>query len=834
MQQRHREQASTWQRLTLATCLLALAVLAPTLWREVQSFRGNREDAMLAAITRDADSRLGMTGTTKSPELDESARIEPSSARPLDSLTASSDVASEPLADRKALLADRVGRGFAELSPDSSSVDADQEALQFVLSTPAPTVQDEVLLAGQSETVAPNRSHWTVPFQLLKELKELGETTACRGWTLRTATTAQWLGSAESPQEVEPLLQQLRTQLAAADALLDRINDVSLASRVKRVQHALERRLDVWHGVLDVQRQDASKVSHPYHLERLADMLAKADEFVLSTADGDGWRRYLLLAELRELARREPAPTDEQTAALIRRAVARMQARGLMARQRRYLRSRSLIELQAELRRVIDEPVDTARLLTLLEAYEADGQPSVAEEIAEVLGRLTRSLRPEEQRLAQHIERHYRSPNLRVSLSQELLARVAPRQQPPQVRAVSDTIMGVPISGQATTSTQLRARLLPGQGDVLRVELQASGVVDSNATGRAGSVTTFTQTQSRYVLSKVLEFRNDGIAPQPVRVRSVRSNTDLNDLRTDWDAVPLIGGWVRSSAVSEYEQTEAQRRAEVERKVASRAVSEFERQAAQAISRLNREYVKHVMVPLYRLELEPELVAEPQRDDRMTLRVRLANEHQLGCNTPRPLALADSLASMQVHESLINNVAEQLHLDGRTMNGAELLRHVSAKLSVKLQVDKKEPAVQPSDEKPTRDKAERVQFTFAQQDAVRARLVDGQLVLTVSVDLFEAGGRRWKNFRIVVPYELRPVDTTVELVQVGEASFLGRISAKSQLILRGIMTNFFDKDRTFRILADVMSDDRLAGTRVILAEITDGWIGLCLGSKDAE
>ena len=51
--------------------------------------------------------------------------------------------------------------------------------------------------------------------------------------------------------------------------------------------------------------------------------------------------------------------------------------------------------------------------------------------------------------------------------------------------------------------------------------------------------------------------------------------------------------------------------------------------------------------------------------DRMTLRGRLASPDQLASNTARPQARADSLLSIQVHESAMNNFVSQLGLEGR-------------------------------------------------------------------------------------------------------------------------------------------------------------------------
>ena len=120
-----------------------------------------------------------------------------------------------------------------------------------------------------------------------------------------------------------------------------------------------------------------------------------------------------------------------------------------------------------------DEPVDTARLLTTLEAYEAEGRPSDAEELAGGIGRLLRSTKPEELSLGRRLAWHYRGTNLRFAVSEELLTRFLPKETAPTTQPVSDTILGIPVSGQSLTHNELRARLLRSHGDVVRVLLEA-------------------------------------------------------------------------------------------------------------------------------------------------------------------------------------------------------------------------------------------------------------------------------------------------------------------------------------------------------------------------
>ena len=62
---------------------------------------------------------------------------------------------------------------------------------------------------------------------------------------------------------------------------------------------------------------------------------------------------------------------------------------------------------------------------------------------------------------------------------------------------------------------------------------------------------------------------------------------------------------------------------------------------------------------------------------RLTVRLRVASPNQLGGHTARPQAPSDSLGSVQVHESAINNALDQLHLASRTFTLPELYQHLA-------------------------------------------------------------------------------------------------------------------------------------------------------------
>jgi len=252
------------------------------------------------------------------------------------------------------------------------------------------------------------------------------------------------------------------------------------------------------------------------------------------------------------------------------------------------------------------------------------------------------------------------------------------------------------------------------------------------------------------------------------------------------------------------------------------------------VQRLSQSYLMRVLIPIEQLGLKPEAVVDPPAGERVAIRVRFAGHHQLGAHTPRPRALAGSLASAQIHESLVNNVLEQLNLNGRTMTVGEVFQSIGAKLNMDLKMkasDEDREDSRGNADSNKSNKADRLHLTFAGQDAIRVRMQDGKIQLILTLAKLKGGKREWRDIQILASYSLRPAEATVELVQQGDISLIGRISIGSQIIVRGILSNFFEKDRSVRLWEDAMSAQWEENLAVTQSVVTDGWIGISLGEK---
>ena len=112
-------------------------------------------------------------------------------------------------------------------------------------------------------------------------------------------------------------------------------------------------------------------------------------------------------------------------------------------------------------------------------------------------------------------------------------------------------------------------------------------------------------------------------------------------------------------ANSQYNQRAPAADAEVREKIAAQAKQRVDRETAEQIAAASKRLQEEVLGPMDALLLDPTMIAAETTEKRFSMRIRLAGPDQLGGHTPRPQAPSDSLASVQIHESMLNNVLER-------------------------------------------------------------------------------------------------------------------------------------------------------------------------------
>jgi hypothetical protein len=455
------------------------------------------------------------------------------------------------------------------------------------------------------------------------------------------------------------------------------------------------------------------------------------------------------------------------------------------------------------------------KLLRDLERFEQTGLTDDGRELAADVVKLASQDVKLNDRTRRWLEWNYRNSNLRIVFSKELLNRLVPAQ-PAVEEPVHDRILGVPTRGWSTSTARVGIRLVPDPRQ-LHFVLEAKGIVYARTTSRRDPVTLYNNSDSAYVARKQLQLSAAGLKSWPAEA-DVTNSSRLRGIETDYDDVPFLGLLVEGIARAKHAESEPAVRRVARRKVAQRVQEVVDSAIEPKLVQARQLYERRVLATLAGLALEPSVIEMQTTEARMTSRLRLAGDEQLAASTPRPMAWGDSFASLQMHQSLVNNISDRLNLDGHTFTLPELQK--------KLVNAFKLPPEALSEEYPTD-----LTITFAKRDSITARFDDGRIELTLSIAELHKFPKSWRDFQVRVFYRPRINGLDVRFVRDGTVQLRGeRFGRDPQIALRGIFSKVFSHDRELVLVDSRLIDDpRLVGLSVTQFVVTDGWIGLSLG-----
>jgi hypothetical protein len=176
------------------------------------------------------------------------------------------------------------------------------------------------------------------------------------------------------------------------------------------------------------------------------------------------------------------------------------------------------------------------------------------------------------------------------------------------------------------------------------------------------------------------------------------------------------------------------------------------------------------------------------------------------------------LASLQLHESVLNNMLDQLQLAGRTFSLPDLMSHLAERVSW--------PAVPHQPEFPPD-----VTIAFAPIDPVRVRCQDGAVHVTLSIAELRQGSRHWHDFLVSATYEPSVEHLRMRLVRQGTIELGGdTYRGQPEVVLRGIFSKLLARDRMIELVPPIIAEHpRLADLCITQCVMEDGWVGLALG-----
>ncbi len=645
---------------------------------------------------------------------------------------------------------------------------------------------------------------------------------------LRRLQSFDWLGDPDAGST----LQQLATFAEAGLQLAEQVDDRQLQIQWLRTAHGLNRRLAVWGAVwkvvdsgarqsIDGSRPVFSVLADSDAARKLATKIAGLADQVESelarSNDPGGWHEFLLLDDIRAAVDNgSPAARAE----VAQRFLSRLQWYGLQPSQRQWLDRPAVNELADSLRTWSATPIDYAKLVRDLERQENNAIDLSAIDVADAVQSLRFSGREASVAVAKSITTHYRNANMRFAVTDQLMRRLLPPVQS-QVQPVRTTLLGSRVRGTSQINSDLDLRLVPSR-DRWSLELLTQGDVSTRAVGLNGPVALRTVGNSNFLASTPIQLTTDAVKIGSSSV-SVNNQTRLRGIRSDYDGLPLIGSLVRSIAAGRYADSAPIANRITESRIRQSISGEIDQQVQEKVRKATGQFSDVVVGPLGRMDLEPMVVDMETTPSRLLARYRLAGDWQMAAFTPRPRAPHNSLMSLQLHQSAINNTLEQMVPRDEPASIRDMVDSAMSQFGV--------------DTRPIiADLPDDVTIQFAPTRPITVEIEDDRLWLTLRiVQLKGEDGFELRTFIVRAKYRAEFDGNRAYLVRDSGLSIQGpRMSMRQRLPARAIFNKVLDDDRPLPLTMPQMAEHpAVQDLEVSQLILRDGWIGLAMGPADA-
>ena len=653
------------------------------------------------------------------------------------------------------------------------------------------------------------------PLALIKQLEDFSARSPSAVWSQQVLAQLRHLTDEHSGErpEVTEILNQLELLYAAGKRQTKDLKNPSYNIQWQQATQALGRRLVLWQVLLDPQQPRLIKDSDTS--TALLPALSEVARLLNTEKGSSNWREYLLLDRIVESTSQSLSKPTLTRAKLAQEVLSRMADPELSEAQRKFLATPQLVTLHHALRPWAAGRVDLETLATIVERYELGRGTRYAAVIAQLQQRLQWSDDPQLQALASHLDQHYRGANMRIAMSDHLLNRMMPKQKP-TVSSVNDKVAGAKVRGSARTTTQLRVRLMPDP-NAWHFGLEATGKIYSDTRSDTWPARIRNAAKMQYQGRKEISIDAKGLHVTPAQA-SAQGRNELIGVDSQLDPIPVVGYMLRNMARKKHKKSRPTALRQAKSKVVRQVKERMDATLNQKLEGFEQKFRDKVLAPIEELALLAEPLDMHTTKQRAVMQLRLANPGQLAAHTLRPLAPSDSVLSLQMHETAMNNAMTGLGLNGRRMTMLELFDDLSLRFGQ-------------GNETPPEDLPRHAVIKFAKRDALRVRCDGDRLELVLSVAELAHRRDKIKNFQIHVHF--RPVvrGLSVKLVRDGTLQFSGRrLKTGPRVVLHSVMGKLLVKDQQINLVhAKLMLDPRFAGLMVTQLVLEDGWIGLALG-----
>jgi hypothetical protein len=575
-------------------------------------------------------------------------------------------------------------------------------------------------------------------------------------WETWTSSLAGELNAlyGETPNEIagqRAALARLKTRLETINKALANAQYNPIRNDLLELRGGLIRHCDLFEAVLDTLTDRETGTYTNSTSQRLLTSLDTLDAYLDGAIGGSDWKTYLQTAQVRsDLASgTNNTPSFDGLKTSLKKLEIARRSNDSVVREccerppfKNYFldlyRAVAAFEIQTTGIKWSDIKSEMKTLLGELQKYEATKLLGSANQVRTTFDRL-RQLAPKgAERLTGVMRQHYFNSNFQASISEGFLNRLMSTSRV-ESGGVRDYILGADVYGSQTTASQSTINLVPANPGA-HLQIQLSGDVSSNTEAYASRAVITNVGSNHFDGFKDVFFNGTSFSTSPAIVNASASNQAVG-ASTKADGIPIFAGIARRMALRGADRNRPEAEAISAQRVDSRVSPRFNEEVDSAFARLNVELQNKVTLPLRSEQLYPDYIASMSTDSELTMNTRLMSQGKLGGGAaPVELPGPDDVL-FSFHESLLNNSLDLLPIAGKSMTEVELEQIVNqsiAKFFPKLNL------VKTSSPKSEIEAGEPKRIMFAENDPLRVRFEDGNILLMIRAG-FERDAERGGN-----------------------------------------------------------------------------------------
>jgi hypothetical protein len=374
--------------------------------------------------------------------------------------------------------------------------------------------------------------------------------------------------------------------------------------------------------------------------------------------------------------------------------------------------------------------------------------------------------------LVRVVRNRYSQSNLHVAASARLVG-AGIEQHLDETAPVRDVIMGTDIYGNGHTIGDVTVELVPSDDRAI-FDTMLAGTVQSRTTGYNGPATIYTNGTTAIAGRKRIVFTEGGFASYPATA-AANTATRITGIGG--------GGMVQRVAWKRVGEQKPQAERIAGTHAADRVRVRMDKQVGEQLSKAHADYLQKVRNPLLRQREFPALSFRTTKE-LLLVTALAANRNQIAAPTPPPAVTVENDLGVQVHESMVNNLAAAL-LSGRTLTEEEMQKQV-----IDLRGELPDSLKSDPDKDPW-------SITFARSQPVTVKFGDNQLEVTIRGQRYTSGDREFRAMNVTAKYKFEIDGPGVKLSRQGDLEIVppGKPRALSgrEITLKTLLEKRFGK-----------------------------------------